>query len=768
MKATIFAAAVLLIVVLAGPKGPALRAQSQPAGPKGPALPAQSTVDRYCVTCHNPRMKAGGLVLDRLPVSSAAGEPQTWEKVIRKVRTGMMPPAGAPRPDRATLDSLAAAVETTLDRAAAAAPNPGAPALHRLNRTEYGNAVRDLLELPIDAAALLPGDDSSEGFDNQASVLSVSPALMQAYVTAASKISRLAVGDPTISADITTYVAPRGMSQAGHREGLPLGTRGGLLVQHIFPLDAEYEFRIGRAGGGLFGLPPVGTGDSVEITLNGERVRLIGNDVRGPVRLKIPAGPQTIGVAVVRKSNARGVDDLFSEHAASAGVTNLVINGPLNPTGPGDTPSRRRIFVCTPGPTVHEEACARTILSKLATRALRRPVTERDASITMLMEFFESGRKLRGFETGVQYALARLLVDPQFIYRFERTPTTVRAGAVYRISDLELASRLSFFVWSSLPDEELIRVAASGRLDDPAVLEQQTRRMLADDRSRSLVNNLAGQWLLLRQLDDISPVTREFDGNLRYAFRRETELLFETIVREDRSILDLIDADYTFVDERLARHYGIPNVRGSRFRRVTLDEGARRGLLGHGSLLTVTSAGNRTSPVKRGKWILENLLGAPVPQPPPGVETNLATTPGAAPTSVRQRLEQHRASPTCAACHAVMDPVGFSLENFDLIGEYRAEDGGVPVNATGRLADGTPLDGPASLRKALLDRRGAVASTATEKLLTYALGRRVDYFDMPAVRAIVRDAARQDYRFSSLIAGIVKSVPFTMKRAEDQ
>ena len=766
MKATIFAAAVLLVLV------GLTSVETQNSTSKGPAAQpapgAQGVVDRYCVTCHNPRMKAGGLVLDGLPVSSAAGEPQTWEKVIRKVRTGMMPPAGAPRPDRATLDSLAAAVETTLDRAAAAAPNPGAPALHRLNRTEYGNAVRDLLELPIDAAALLPGDDSSEGFDNQASVLSVSPALMQAYVTAASKISRLAVGDPTISADITTYVAPRGMSQAGHREGLPLGTRGGLLVQHIFPLDAEYEFRIGRAGGGLFGLPPVGTGDSVEITLNGERVRLIGNDVRGPVRLKIPAGPQTIGVAVVRKSNARGVDDLFSEHAASAGVTNLVINGPLNPTGPGDTPSRRRIFVCTPGPTVHEEACARTILSKLATRALRRPVTERDASITMLMEFFESGRKLRGFETGVQYALARLLVDPQFIYRFERTPTTVRAGAVYRISDLELASRLSFFVWSSLPDEELIRVAASGRLDDPAVLEQQTRRMLADDRSRSLVNNLAGQWLLLRQLDDISPVTREFDGNLRYAFRRETELLFETIVREDRSILDLIDADYTFVDERLARHYGIPNVRGSRFRRVTLDEGARRGLLGHGSLLTVTSAGNRTSPVKRGKWILENLLGAPVPQPPPGVETNLATTPGAAPTSVRQRLEQHRASPTCAACHAVMDPVGFSLENFDLIGEYRAEDGGVPVNATGRLADGTPLDGPASLRKALLDRRGAVASTATEKLLTYALGRRVDYFDMPAVRAIVRDAARQDYRFSSLIAGIVKSVPFTMKRAEDQ
>jgi mono/diheme cytochrome c family protein len=778
MKGTIFVAASLL-VLLGGQVRNQVQGQvpnqvqgqvpNQVRGQVQGLVPnqAQGTVDRYCVTCHNPRMKAGGLVLDGLPAANAAGEPQTWEKVIRKVRTGMMPPAGVPRPDRATLDGLAAAVETTIDRAAAAAPNPGAPALHRLNRTEYGNAVRDLLELPIDAAALLPGDDSSEGFDNQASVLGVSPALMQSYVTAAAKISRLAVGDPTISADITTYVAPRGMSQAEHREGLPLGTRGGLLVRHIFPLDAEYEFRIGRAGGGLFGLPPVGTDDSVEVTLNGERIRVLDRNARGPLRLKIPAGPQTIGVAVVRKANARGVDDLFSEHAASAGVTNLVINGPLNPTGPGDTPSRRKIFVCAPGPGVSEDTCARTILAKLATRALRRPVNERDATITMLMGFFKSGRTLRGFEAGIQYALARLLVDPQFIYRFERAPTTVRAGAVYRISDLELASRLSFFVWSSIPDDELIRVAASGRLDDPAVLEQQTRRMLADDRSRALVNSLAGQWLMLRQLDDIAPVTKEFDGNLRYAFRRETELLFETIVREDRSILDLIDADYTFVDERLARHYGIPNVRGSRFRRVTLDEGARRGLLGHGSLLTVTSAGNRTSPVKRGKWILENLLGAPVPQPPPGVETNLATPPGAAPTSVRQRLEQHRASPTCAACHAVMDPVGFSLENFDLIGEYRDEDGGRPVNATGTLADGTTLDGPASLRKALLDRRGAVASTATEKLLTYALGRRVDYFDMPAIRTIVRDAARQDYRFSSLITGIVKSVPFTMKRAED-
>ncbi len=780
MKRTIFiAAALLLIAGLAQ-----VETQAPPAARTvQPSTDAQAVVDRYCVTCHNGRMRTGGLALDAFKVIDAHAEAQTWEKVVRKVRTGMMPPSGAPRPDRSTLDAFAASVENTLDRAAAAVPNPGAPALHRLNRTEYGNAVRDLLDLPIDAAALLPGDDSSEGFDNLASVLSVSPALMQAYVTAAAKISRLAVGDPTISADITTYLAPRGMSQALHREGLPLGTRGGMIVRHIFPLDAEYEFRVGRAGGGLFGLPAVGTDDSIEITLNGKRVQLLGRDARGGVRLKIPAGPQTIGVAVIRRANARGVDDLFSELASTAGVQNLTINGPLNPTGPGDTPSRRKIFTCGPpsraalrrdggvsgsSNAAEQETCARQILATLATRALRRPVGERDATITTLMEFFESGRKLRGFESGVQYALARLLVDPQFIYRFERAPANTRVGAAYRISDLELASRLSFFLWSSIPDEELLKVAASDKLDDPMVLEQQTRRMLGDERARALIDNLAGQWLQLRQLDDITPATKEFDGNLRYAFRRETELLFETIVREDRSILDLIDADYTFVDERLARHYGIPYVRGSRFRRVALTDETRRGLLGQGSMLTVTSAGNRTSPVKRGKWILENLLGAPVPQPPPGVETNLgeSAASGATPTSVRQRLERHRANPTCAACHAVMDPVGFSLEPFDLIGKHRDSDGGVPVNATGRLADGTALDGPASLRKALLDRKDAVASTAAEKLLTYALGRRVEYFDMPAVRAVVHSAAPNDYRFSSLIVGIVKSTPFQMKRYE--
>jgi mono/diheme cytochrome c family protein len=745
--------------------------------PQRPSIAAETaaataTIDRYCVTCHNARLKTGGLVLEGLDVAQPERQPQIWEKVVRKVRTGMMPPANAPRPDRAALDGLAAAVATTIDRAAAGAPNPGAPMLHRLNRAEYANAIRDLLDLPVDATALLPGDDSSDGFDNMASVLSVSPALMQAYVSAAAKISRLAVGDPTISAGLTTYGAARGLSQTTHREGLPLGTRGGLLVQHVFPLDAEYGFRVARAGGGLFGLAPVGGDDEVEITVNGERVQLLGRTAPGGgVRLKIPAGPQTIGVAVVRRANARGVDDLFSELASTAGVTSLTINGPLSPTGPGDTPSRRRIFICSPVPAATEGVCARRILSALATRAYRRPIGGNDPIVETLLGFFDSGRALRGFETGIQYALARVLVDPQFIFRFERPPAGLRAGAVYRLSDLELASRLSFFLWSSIPDEELLGLAAQGRLADPVVLERQTRRMLADGRADALIDNLAGQWLQLRQLEEVAPATKDFDGNLRYAFKRETELLLETIVRDDRSILDLIDADYTFVDERLARHYGIANIRGSRFRRVVLDavlpnSRGRRGLLGHGSLLTVTSAGNRTSPVKRGKWILENLLGAPVPSPPPGVETNLekSAAHADAPQSVRQRLEQHRASPSCASCHAVMDPIGFSLENFDLIGQWREADDRVPVNASGRLADGTVLDGPASLRQALLDRREAFIATAAEKLLAYALGRRVEYFDMPAVRAVVRDAARSGDRFSSLVTGVVKSAPFQLKR----
>ncbi|HEY6509404.1 MAG TPA: DUF1592 domain-containing protein [Vicinamibacterales bacterium] len=765
MRRGIVAAGAAFVATLAGVGVERPAAGGAQGAARAAAADPQALVTRYCVTCHSEAMRAGGLSLAALQVGQAGAQPATWEKAVRKIRTGMMPPSGAPRPDRTTLDQLAAHIERTIDGDASRAPNPGVRVLHRLNRGEYANAVRDLLDLPIDASRLLPGDDSSEGFDNIAASLSVSPALMQAYVSAAARISRLAVGDPTTSSGISTYTAPRGTLQATHFEGQPLGTRGGITVQHVFPLDAEYDFRVGRSGSG-FGLPAVGGDEGIEITLDGDRLRVLtGREVAREVRVKVPAGPHTVGVAVVRKANARGVDDLFAEFATSVGVQSFSITGPFAPTGPGDTPSRRRIFVCRPATTSDETACARTILARLAGRAFRSPMTPADPTVDTLLGFYRSGYELRGFEAGIQYALARVLVDPRFTYRFEREPADIPVGTAYRIGDLELASRLSFFLWSSIPDEELLSLAAAGRLTDRAVLDQQTRRMLADPRARALVDNVAGQWLLLRQLADVSPATREFDGNLRYAFKRETELLFETILREDRSLLDLLQADYTFVDERLARHYGLANVRGSRFRRVTLPDDARRGLLGHGSVLTATSVGNRTSPVKRGKWILENLLGAPVPLPPPGVETNLeeSTAAGAGPTSLRQRLERHRANASCASCHAVMDPIGFALENFDLAGKWRTQDGGVPVNASGRLADGTALSGPASLRQALLARREAFVATAAEKFLTYALGRRVEYFDMPAVRAIVRDAAREDYRLSALVSGIVHSTPFQMK-----
>jgi hypothetical protein len=751
-------------------------------GPSQNADDSRAVVQRYCQTCHNARVKAGGLLLDQLDVDRPDREPQAWEKVVRKLRTGMMPPAGAPRPDRATLDRLAASLATAIDRAAAAAPNPGAPALHRLNRAEYANAVRDLLDLPVDAAAMLPGDDSSEGFDNIASALGVSPALMQAYVSAAEKISRLAVGDPTTTSEIATYPAPRGLTQAETREGFSSGTRGGFVVDHVFPLEAEYEFRVTRTAGG-FGLPAVGTDEPVEIAIDGARLLLIGRDGPRVNRIKVPAGPHAVGVSVVRQANARGVDDLFSEWGISSGVGSLSILGPFNPTGPADTPSRRKIFICRPSTSLgaglsaestarparqdDETPCARRTLTTLASRAYRRPVPENDPAIDILMGFYQSGRERRGFDAGIQYAVARVLVDPRFIFRFEREPEKSPAGAIYRLDSFELASRLSFFLWSSVPDDQLLAAAKAGTLNNPSILERQTRRMLADPKADAFVDNVAGQWLLLRLLDSLSPGTKEYDGNLRYAFRRETELLFETILREDRSVLDLVDADFTFVDERLARHYGMANVSGSRFRRVPLSDSPRRGLLGQGSILAATSAGNRTSPVKRGRWILENLLGAPVPNPPPGVETNLEKSvgPGAPDTSLRQRLERHRANPSCASCHAVMDPIGFALENYDVIGKWRDTDGAVPVNATGTLVDGTPLDGPGSLRRALLTRRDAFVTNATEKLLTYALGRRLEYFDMPAVRTIARSAA-PDYRFSSLIVGIVKSVPFQMKRKE--
>jgi hypothetical protein len=726
-----------------------------------PASQPQAMLTQYCVTCHNQTAKMGGLALDTFDVANVGKDAQVWEKVVRKIRSGMMPPSGARRPERAVLDGFAGELETRLDRVAKATPNPGSTALHRLNRTEYANAVRDLLDLQVDVTTLLPSDDSNEGFDNIADALSVSPTLIQGYVAAAMKISRLAVGDRTAVPNQVTYQAPAGLVSDKHFEGMPLGTRGGMTVTHTFPLDGEYQISGGGGRGG---------GGGSDMTIDGQAVQA----GRGG-RIQMKAGPHTIAVAVVDGRRAGGVDDQYADYrvnsqfAVGGGVGSIVITGPFNPTGVGDTPSRRRIFVCTPQNAGEEASCARKIVANLARRAFRRNLID-DREIDGLMSFYERGLKEGGFESGIQQVVARVLVAPRFVFRMEDEPAGLKDGAIYRVDDASLASRLSFFLWSSMPDDELLDLAAKGRLKDPAVLEQQTRRMLKDPKSRALIDNFAGQWLYLRDLASVTPETKEFDGNLRQAFRRETELLFESVVREDRSIVTMLDADYTFVNERLARHYGFPGIRGDYFRRISLDAASpRRGLLGQGSFLTVTSIATRTSPVNRGKWILQNLLGAPPPSPPPGVEVNLEADPKAKkPNTLRERLELHRTQPVCASCHKIMDPIGFSLENFDLIGKWRDTDSGVAIDSSGTLVDGTPVRSVGDLRKALLSRSDAFVTVTTERLMTYALGRPVEYTDMPAVRDIVREAGKNDYRVSSMIAGVVKSSAFQMKMKKAQ
>lgn len=752
MNRTVVILGVLGLATTAGFQQIARPQDSSPA-------PDRALLNQYCVGCHNEKLKTAGLMLDKLDLAHPGQEPETWEKVVRKLRAGMMPPAGMPRPNRATLDSWTAKLETELDRAAAAKPNPGSTGLHRLNRTEYTNAIRDLLALDVDEATVLPADDSSEGFDNIADALAVSPALIERYVAAAGKISRLAVGNMLITPSTVTYRAPSDFSQVEHVEGLPLGTRGGLLVRHNFPLDAEYAIRVRArsAGIGVGGVGP--SGEELEVVLNGERVKLATSGTID-ARIAVKAGPQEIGAAYVRKSPP-GADDIWQTFAGSSSVSSIAITGPLNPAGPGDTPSRRKIFVCRPSAEADETACARQILSTLALRAYRQPPS--GADLDTLLSFYQAGRKNGSFDSGVEQALARVLVDPRFVFRFEREPAGIAAGSVYRVSDLELASRLSFFLWSSIPDQELLDLAVQGKLHEPPVLEKQTLRMLKDPRSEALVTNFGGQWLYLRELKSARPDARGFNDNLRQAFRRETELLLESILREDRSVVDLLNADYTYVNQDLARHYGIPGVKGTRFRRVALQDENRRGLLGQSSFLLVTSVANRTSPVARGKWVLENLLGTPAPLPPPNVPPLKENEGAQQPTSVRQRMEEHRNNPVCAACHKIMDPIGFSLENFDLIGTWRATEGGSPIDASGQLVDGTKLDGPASLRQALLSRSDVFVRTMTEKLLTYGTGRALKYYDMPVVRSIARDAAKNDNRFSSLISGIVKSDPFQMR-----
>jgi hypothetical protein len=611
---------------------------------------------------------------------------------------------------------------------------------------------------------LLPPDDAAAGFDNIADVLGTSPALIEGYAAAAASISRRVMGDPAIGLDRSVYRVPGDFTQDAHVDGMPLGTRGGIIIRHTFPLDAEYDFQVGQAGGGRLGGPPAAgpRTDDLYVTIDGTRVTLQGG--RGGTRLKVAAGPRTIAAATVVRSHSAGADGVFDVDARSPGITQIAIAGPFNPTGSGDTPSRRRVLICTPKTPDEELPCARRILSTLATRAYRRPVAASSADLDVLLEFYRAGRQ-RTFDFGIQRALARVLVDPQFLFRFEREPASVAPGTAYAVSDLELASRLSFFLWSSLPDDDLLAAAERGDLKRPALLERQVRRMLADQRADALVTNFASQWLSLRELQNARPDAPSFDGNLRQSFQRETELLFRAVLREDRSITDLLDAGFTHVDERLARHYGMTGIRGSRMRRVDLAaDSPRRGLLGHGSVLTVTSAANRTSPVLRGKWVLESLLGAPPPQPPPGVETNLDGDPAATKaTSLRQRLERHRANAACASCHRIMDPLGFALENFDHAGAWRTVDGATPVDASGEMADGTRLDGVASLREALRARRALFVATAAEKMLTYAIGRAVRPEDMPSVRAVTRAAAAQNDRFSALVLGVIQTPQFRMR-----
>ena len=782
-------------------------AAGQPA-PGGSASAGRALLDRYCVTCHNQRLRVADLTLDTVDVDDVGAAPEIWEKVVRKLRAGAMPPAPRPRPDAAAYAAFTARLETALDRAAARNPDPGrTDTFHRLNRGEYRNVVRDLLALDVDVAELLPADDGSYGFDNVAGVLGISPTLLERYLAAARKISRLAVGRPAPSATAETFRLVTDLTQDVRVDGLPFGTRGGARFAFTFPEDAVYAIRVQLARDASGTLKPFDTPHRLEVSLDGEPLRTFtvgeppppgaarsspayreylarqraaddGWEVRAPVR----AGPHTVQVTFHQKTSAyaetlrepflrpytsiTGGDTRYQPYVGSVTVAGPFEAGGARPAE--STPSRDRIFVCRPASraAADEAACAREIFAVLARRAYRRPVVERDLAV--LLDFYEQGRAEGGFEAGVELGLRRLLASPEFLFRIERDPAGAAPGAPYRISDLGLASRLSFFLWSSIPDDELLDLAAAGALRRPEVLEAQTRRMLADPRAEALVENFAGQWLYLRNVRALTPDEDrypDFGEALRRAFRRETELFFASVLREDRGVLDFLTADYTFVNERLARHYGMPNVYGSHFRRVPLPDASRRGLLGHGSILAATAYPTRTSPVLRGKWVLENLLGAPPPLPPPDVPSLEETTGDGAALSMREAMERHRANPVCASCHRMMDPPGFALEQFDAVGRYRTRnEAGAPIDASGVLPDGAAFEGAAGLREALLRRPGLFVTTLTEKLLVYALGRGVEHHDAPAVRAIVRAAAADGHRFSALVLGIVESAPFQMRR----
>jgi hypothetical protein len=774
---------------------PSSRSALRPALRMAPAE-LNAVVKQYCQKCHNQTMRRGNLSLTDFDVGAPDAKADVAEKVVAKLRSGMMPPVGSARPRVDTLDALVMSLESQLDASAFAHPNPGRRTFQRLNRAEYRAAVADLLKLDVDATAYLPPDTKSDNFDNIADVQALSPTLLSAYLRAASDLSRLAIGNAAASAASNTYTMPKMASQVDHVEGTPFGSRGGMAVVHMFPADGEYRFDVnffhettGAFAGGL------ARGEQIEISVDGERVALLGIDrfmhasdpngvAMGSERVRVTAGPHKIAAAFVPPAFQGVVQDLISPLKYSLNSTSnavaygfsllphlreLTVNGPYAVTGVSDTPVRRNIFSCRPATVSGERPCAQSIVNRLGMMAYRRPLTDEDRA--GLMSLYDAGRKGGNFETGVRTALEGILASPDFVFRFEQAPRDVAAGTNYKLRDIDLASRLSFFLWSAPPDRALLTAASQGTLSQTAGLEREVRRMLGDPRAKALSTRFAAQWLRLPDLDIVQPDIRQypdFDEQLRLAMREETELFFDDLVRRDRPLLDFYRADYTFVNERLAQHYNIPNIVGPSFRRVKYPDAGRRGILSHASVLTLTSHAGRTSAVERGKWVMEVLLNSPPPPPPPGVP-DLEATPGTSSgrmLTVRERMEQHRKSPACASCHKMMDPIGLAMEQYDVTGRLRVRDNGMPIDSRGDLWDGTTASTVAELQAALLRREDALLRTFTRNLMAYAIGRRIEAYDMPSVRGIVRDASKQDHRMSAYILGVVRSPAFRMQRAE--
>jgi hypothetical protein len=779
-------------IVIGGVVGGAVIGSQSAFAQDSKAVDSGALIEQYCAKCHNLDDYAGGIDLEGVDAQSLAEHPEIGEKVIKRLRAGMMPPAGEERPDYQVVKSLAASLEQSIDKHSATKPlHLPPPGLHRLNRTEYTNAVRDLLALNINANKFLPSDDSSHGFDNMAGTLTTSPALMDAYLSAAGKISRLAIGTET-APTLAVFDAAHDTSQNEHIEGLPFGTRGGMLIEHEFPADGEYTFTVKGMTGYFTAVLGNVKGEQLEVTVDGERVYLYDwdkeissarSDGGKTPAIAIKAGFHKVGVAFIITSDLpdTGLNKSFVRTMNSPGsisgytfyphVGQVFIEGPFKGTRATSKQSREHIFECYPNSVSEETACANQIISTLVSKAFRRPANNADQDL--MLDFFKSGREQGGsFDYGIEAVVQRVLADPEFIYRAEIEPGQVVAGSPYPISDMELASRLSFFLWSSIPDQELVQLASQNKLHEAKVLKKQVDRMIADPRSKALVENFTGQWLNVRGIAAKEPIVEmfpDFDSTLRDAFRREIELFFASIIQEDRSILDMLTADYTFVNERLAKHYGIPGVYGEQFRRVTLaaEQDVRRGLLGKGALLTVTSEASRTSPVKRGKWFLETFFGVSPPDPPPGVEINLEQKEGQAPKTLRARLEAHHTNPTCATCHKMFEPLGFAMENFDAVGAWRTQDSGNLIDANGVITDGTELEGLKSLRELTVRKGDLFARAVTEKLLAYAIGRGVEDEDMPLLRSIERGAAKEDYRFSALLMGVIQSPAFTMNLKSD-